>query len=435
MIAKRRSIISGFGLVTPLGLDGDSLWNALTAGKSGVCTLDRVPTDYLTTDICGAASDFTAEIEQFGPLEKKRQRSIKKGLKLMCREIQMGVAAAQLALHHSGIDLQSADPRRFGTMFGSDYIVTEPLEYESAIGASLDDKGDFDFSKWWLNEERPKVEPLWLLKYLPNMPASHVAIYNDFQGPSNSVTMRESSSNIAIGEASTTIGRDWSDCLLAGATGSRLQPLRAVNTALQEELAMGNGNPAAACRPFDENRSGMVIGEGAAILLVEELEHARNRGATIYGEIIGCATSTVADKHGVTDPYRAFKNVIEMVLRQSDMKPEEIGHVHAHGLSSRRVDEGEAQAILEVFGSETPVVAAKANMGNLGAGSGAVEIVASLLAMQKGRLFPVLNCENPCRPINIARGDSKPGSSFINLNITPQGQASALLIQQVDGVA
>ncbi len=428
----RRAVISGFGIISPLGLDGESLWDALINRKSGIKMLDRVPSEHLTTNVCGAATGFTADIEQFGPLEKLQKRAIKKGLKLMCREIQMGVAAAQLALHHSGVELANIDSKRFGTMFGSDYIVTEPQEYESAIAASLNENGEFDFAKWWADGDRPKVEPLWLLKYLPNMPASHVAIYNDLQGPSNSVTMRESSSNIAIGEARTTIQRNLSDCLLAGATGSRLQPLRAVNTALQEELAMANGDPAGACRPFDEQRSGMVIGEGAAIMLIEELEHARNRNAEIYGEVVSCATSTVADVHGVVDPYQAFKNVIEMALRQSDMQPADIGHVHAHGMSSRKFDQGEAQAIYEVFGDQTPVVAAKSNMGNLGAGSGAVEIVASLLAMQQGQLFPVLNCDQPCQPISISRGDAEPGSSFMNLNITPQGQASALVIRQLD---
>ena len=348
----------------------------------------------------------------------------------MCREIEMGVAAAQLAILQSGIDLESIDSTRIGTMFGSDYIMTRPAEFSRGVQKCLDENGQFNFEVWG-ELGRPQVDPLWLLKYLPNMPASHVAIYNDLRGPSNSVTMRESSSNLAIGEALTTIGRDCADVMIAGATGTRIHPLRTVNTAMQEELAAPNSEPGSACRPFDKGRTGVVIGEGAGIVMMEELGFAQSRGATIYGEVLSCSSSTVADVHGVTDPYQAFKNCIEMALRQANMEANEIGHVHAHGMSSPRVDSAEAKAINEVFGKETPVLAAKSHTGNMGAGSGTVEIAASLFAMKNQTMFPVLNFESQGEdaPINLNGSSSEPGRSFINLNITPQGQASAVIVR------
>jgi 3-oxoacyl-[acyl-carrier-protein] synthase II len=342
----------------------------------------------------------------------------------------MGVAASQLALADARIEPGSFDPNRVGTMFGCDYIMTRPDEYAAGIKHCMETANGFDFKKWG-ERGLPRVEPLWLLKYLPNMPASHVAIFNDLRGPSNSITMRESSSNLSIGEALTTIQRGMADVVIAGATGSRIHPLRTINTALQEELAFANESPAQACRPFDRDRSGMVIGEGAAMLVLEKLEYAQGRGAEIHGEVIASTSSTATEPSGLANYDIALKNAAVMALRNAGMSAAEIGHVHAHGLSSRRVDRLEAAAIQQVFGDSTPVVAAKSQMGNLGAGSGAVEIIASLLAMKNGQLFPVLNFENSDGPdIRLVTESENPGESFLNLNVTPQGQASAVVIRK-----
>ena len=153
--------------------------------------------------------------------------------------------------------------------------------------------GEFDFTRWG-NVGLQQVEPLWLLKYLPNMPASHVAIYNDFRGPSNSITLREASSNLSVAESVTTIRRGAADAVLAGSTGSRVHPLRTLHCSMQEQLAEKGQQPETASRPFDSGRTGMVIGEGAGVLILEELECALARGATIHGEIVGYGSSTVA---------------------------------------------------------------------------------------------------------------------------------------------
>ena len=431
----RRVVITGMGIISPLGNSPDELWQSLRDQKSGVAQLERIPGDHLPSGIGGEASQFTGSIDDFGELEKKLKRTIKKGLKLMCREIEMGVASAQLAIAHAGLGPDVYDPTRIGTLFGSDYIITEPGEFSSGVLNCLTER-EFEFERWG-EDGLNKVEPLWLLKYLPNMPASHVAIYNDLQGPSNSLTVREASANMAIAEATTILKRGIADYMVVGATGSRIHPLRSVHVALQEQLANsgenGSMDPAAASRPFEANRSGMVMGEGAGTLILENQETALARNANILGEVIGYGSSTVADRKYVADYRQAIANVIRSTIECAGIQAEDVGHVNAHGLSTIRCDKEEAEAIAEVVSSEVPVVAVKANMGNLGAGSGIVELVASLKAFESDQLYPAINYDHPdsACPINVVTdGSTNPGEIVLNLNITPQGQASGVAVRR-----
>ncbi len=430
--ASRRVVITGIGLVSPLGNSVDRLWDALSQGRSGVDRLRRIPTDYLPTAYGAEAWDFTGQIEDFGPLEPSQKRTIRKGLKVMCREIQMGVAAAQCSLADAGLKLGDYDVDRTGVLYGADYIMTMPDEFAEGVRTCLDGDDHFQFSRWG-DEGLAKVTPLWLLKYLPNMPASHIAIYNDLRGPNNSITLREASANLAFAEAFCTIARGSADTILVGATGSRVSPIRAVHVMLQEVLA-GNGlEPSKLCRPFDLNRTGLVIGEGAGSVVLEELETARKRGARILGEVVGYGSSTVLDRSGTANFRRALENVLRQTLNAAGMTPGEVGHVNAHGLGTRRCDAEEAQAIQAVFGDRpVPVVAAKSYFGNLGAGGGVIELVASLAALEHDALFPILNYETPdpdC-PITAAASGAPPGDSFVNLNVSPQGQAAGVMVRR-----
>jgi 3-oxoacyl-[acyl-carrier-protein] synthase II len=428
----RRVVVTGLGLISPVGNNVNELWNSLSTGTSGVAALTRIPTEHLPTEV-GGESSFKGEIEEFGTLDKSLQRSIKKGLKLMCREIEMGVAAAQLAIQNAGWLPDTYPGERVGTMFGCDYIISEPNEFSAGIHRCTSN-GTFDFQKWGGNGLN-QVEPLWLLKYLPNMPASHVAIFNDYRGPSNSVTLREASSNLSIAEAVTSIRRNIADAIVVGSTGTRIQSLMSIHVALQEHLAPKGIAPEQSSRPFDRDRNGMVLGEGAGVLILEELESAQKRGATIYGEVTGYGSSTVCSPTGQVNFERVFENVIEMALDRSGLDRRKLGHVHAHGLSDIRVDAEEATAIRKTLG-DVPVVALKSFMGNLGAGSGMVEIISSLLAMKHNQLFPILNLENPdprC-PINgVCEFGQSPGESFLNLNVSPQGQAASVIIERFNG--
>jgi 3-oxoacyl-[acyl-carrier-protein] synthase II len=433
----RRVVITGIGVVCPLGSTKEALWEGLSQGRSGVGPLTMSHSDGLPLRFGGEARQFTGDIDDFGPLDKEQKKAIRKGLKVMCRECQMGVAAAQWALADAGLKLGAGDPDRTGISFGADYMLSVPEEFSEGVAHCLDEQGEFHFSRWG-TEGIAKMSPLWLLKYLPNMPASHLAIYNDFRGPNDSLTMREAAANAALGEAYQIIRRGSADTMLVGATGTRLHSMKMIHAVQQEEVFLNEAgaDPATASRPFDRDRRGVVLGEGAGAIVLEELATAQARGAAIYGEVLGAATSSVVGPRMLAQRSRAMQNVLQAVLRSAEASPDDVGHLHAHGLSTRTCDAEEAGAIQAVFSARRnplPVIAAKSYFGNLGAGSGMVELIASLLAFQHDRLFPILNYATPdpeCPVAAVRNGDARPGASFININVTPQGQAAAVMVRK-----
>ncbi|MBN1394301.1 MAG: beta-ketoacyl-[acyl-carrier-protein] synthase family protein [Pirellulales bacterium] len=434
--AARRVVVTGVGFVSPLGNTKESLWESLSSGRSGVALLDCPDAGSLPVGFGAAARQFTGEIDDFGLLPKEQKKAIRKGLKVMCRECQMGVAAAQMALADAGLGCGQTDPDRSGVVFGMDYLLSDPEEFFEGVQYCRDEHGRFQYSRWG-SDGLAKMSPLWLLKYLPNMPASHLAIYNDFRGPNNSLTMRESAADAALGEAYRIIRRGDADAMLVGATGSRLHPMKMIHALGQEEVAAGDGDPTAMSRPFDRDRRGMVLGEGAGVVVVEELAVAEAHGATIYGEVIAAAGSSVVGRRLLARRGRAMQNALEAVLRNAGAGPDDVGHLQAHGLGSRSGDAEEAAAVRQVFaGRKTPlpVTAAKSYFGNLGAGAGAVELIAGLLSLRHDRLYPILNYETPdpdC-PISAARaGGATPGDSFIHHSVTPQGQAAAVMLRKI----
>lgn len=435
---RRRVVITGMGVISPVGNSKEALWEALSTGQSGVGPLTATPASPFPVSIAAEARQFSGDIDDFGPMEKEVKKALRKGLKVMCRECQMGVAAAQLALHDAELAPGKYEPTRTGVSFGSDYMITLAEDFSEGIRSCLNGQGQFEFGRW-ATEGMPKMSPLWLLKYLPNMPASHIAIYNDMRGPSNSITLREASPGLTLAEACQIIRRGRADIMLCGATGTRLHPMKMLHAVRQEEVAPGNGDPARVSRPFDLNRQGMVLGEGAGAVILEDLESARARGATIFAEVLGGASSAATEGRRQARRDVAMKNVLAAVLSRCGVTPDAVGHIHAHGVSTRCADAEEARAIGEVFGGRSqpvPVVAAKSYFGNLGAGSGMVELIASVLALGQNRLFRVLNYETPdpdCPVAVVTRDDVSPGASFVNLNVTPQGQASAVLVGRFEG--
>jgi 3-oxoacyl-[acyl-carrier-protein] synthase II len=432
----RRVVITGLGVISPLGNTPAALWDALVAGRSGVATVSIMPADRQPLKYAAEAREFTGEVEDFGPLEKERKKAIKKGLKVMCRETRMAVAAAQLAIADAGFAEKPMDPEMTGVVLGSDYMLTMPEDY--ALGMkTCAPSGEFQYEKWG-KEGLGDMQPLWMLKYLPNMPASHIAIYNDLRGPNNSLTMREAAGNLAIGEAFRTIQRGHANLMVAGATGTRILPMQAIHALQTEQMAAENCDPTKASRPFDKDRTGMVAGEGAGMVVLEEYSSAKARGATIYAELLGLGSANVADGklHGRCDV--ALARAMKAALRDAERTPADVGHINAHGLSTLERDAEESWAIHEVFGAratDVPVTALKSYFGNLGAGSGVVELMGSVLAMRGGRLPRVLNYSTPdpnCR-VAVAADENRPaGRSFLNLSVTPQGQAAVLYVAAVN---
>ena len=429
----RRVVITGMNVITPLGNSVEQLWESLFRGRSGVRRLTSTDAAHPSFTYAGIASDFQGGISDFGDLESKQKKAIRKGLKLMCREIRMGVAAAQLAMQHGSWSVGGYDSERTGVVFGCDHFVTVPDEFSEAIQACVNGKG-FEFGRWG-TAGLAEVTPLWLLKYLPNMPASHVAIYNDLRGPNNSLSYREPAANAAVAEAFTTIRRGSADRMVAGATGCSVGPIRSIHFAQQAEVALNGDDPALACRPFDVDRTGTVAGEGAAAILLEERELALARSATLYGEVMGHGSSVVVNNDSVADIRKAVRNAIGAALESARMAPDQIGHVHAHGIGTKHADRQEALGIRDALGAvanTVPVTAAKSYFGNLGASSGMVELIASLLAIEKQQLFPILNCKkiDPDCPINPAQKVGlSPGDNVLNISFSPSGQTTALVVK------
>jgi 3-oxoacyl-[acyl-carrier-protein] synthase II len=282
------------------------------------------------------------------------------------------------------------------------------------------------------------MNPLWMLSYLPNMPASHIAIFNDLRGPNNSLTMREAAGVMAIREAVQTIERGHADRMVAGATGTKIHSFKTLHAVQQEQLANPELPPAEACRPFDADRTGTVVSEGAGALVLEEYEAAQSRGARIYGEVFGTGSAAALNGGAQGNVKSALAAAARAAIESAGVTTAEIGHINAHGLGTTAGDAAEAAALATTLGpalAGIPLVAVKSSMGNLGAGGGVVETIASVLALGNGTLFPTLNYATPdpnC-PVNVATA-AKPlgaGASFLKLTVTPQGQAAALVVRRI----
>ena len=435
--SDRRVVVTGLGVISPIGNDTQLFWQALVEGRSGISQPTSSERDGGSAPSAGAVRDFGEGIEDFGPLDKPVRKAIRKALRLMNRETQMAVATAQKALAESGLNSARFDPERVGVCFGSGNAAVMPEDFLPGIEACTDEANQFDAARWG-TDGLPQVAPLWLLTCLSNMPSCRIAIFNDLQGPNNSITQREASANLAVGEAVNMIADDEADAMVVGGTGTTMLPFNRLHEILDREVAVDGPDPSALCRPFDRRRSGSVLGEGAAAVVLEELESALRRGVPIYGEVTGIGASCVVDRGGVPHRDAALSNSIRSALRRADRSPDSIGHVQAHGLSTRLCDRDEARAIRDIFGERAgslPVAAAKSGLGNAGAGSGAIELVAGLLALKHGHLFPVLNYEEPdpeCPVSPVTSADVAAGRSFLNLSVSSQGQAGCVLVESLE---
>ncbi len=422
--SSRRAVLTGLGLVTPIGTNISAVWEALCGGRGGVRPIASFDASALPTRIAAEVHDFDAK----NYVDKKERKS----LRVMARTIQLAVAAAQLALDDSGVDKEKLDPTRFGVEFGSGLIASELDEMGEAATVSANCRpGVVDLEKWG-GTGLSAIPPLWMLKYLPNMPACHVSIIHNAQGPNNSVTESDIASLLAMGEAFRILVRDQADFFLVGGAESKINPLSLVRQCLFEPLSKRNEAPAKASRPFDKGRDGLVLGEGATVLVLEELAHAKKRGAKIYAEVVGFGSAFDRKKEG-----GGIARAARAALADAGVGPEEIDHVNAHGLSTVQADAWEARGLQEVFGNlkePVPVFAPKSYLGNLGAGAGTTELAMSVLALRHGAVPPTLNYEepDPACPVHVATGSLRPvrRAHVLKINFTPMGQCAALVLRR-----
>jgi len=421
-----RVVVTGVGVVSPIGIGKDNFWDSLVHNRSGIDFLHSLPAD-------GLPSAFGAEVRDFNPGDYLRE---KKFLKVMSRAVQLGVSSSNLAVKDSGMMPGMVDPCRFGVVYGAGRMTCHPSELAAAVEACRSE-GGVDINKWG-QEALNEVAPLWLLRQMPNMPASHVSIDHNACGPNNTITSRDASALLALSEAVRVIEADRADCMIVGACSSNIHPVDIAKFHSFEGLSRRSDDPKRACRPFDFEREGAVVGEGAASFMVESYEHAVARGAEIYAEILG--TGAGCDGQGAANQAAGLGLVraMEAALRQSGVRPDELGHINAQGKSTQPDDIVEARAYHRVLGDyvmNIPVTALKSYVGHFDAGAGAVELAGTLLSIKNGYVPATLNYEipDPRCGLNVVRGEAARvrNRTAVTVNRTAMGQSAAAVLRAI----
>lgn len=399
-MSDRRVVITGLGPVTPIGVGVADFWNALLEGKNGIRRLQAFDPGRFDSQIGGEIDGCT--------INDAVPKAYRKAGKIMARDIVLAVVAAHKALSDAGLATKcliergdnpgpsNIDSTRFGANIGAGLICADLSELSEAL-ASARDGEKFSLANWG-TEGMNNLTPLWLLKFLPNMLACHVTIVHDCQGPSNTITCGEASSHLAIGEGFRTIQRGVADVCICGGAESKDNPMALLRQSLAGRLSRRNDAPATACRPFGADRDGTVVSEGGGLVILEELEHAKKRGARIYAELVGFGASNDAmpPTHPSTPPAdgRGTLLAAKKALRDANADAEQIDLVAAFAGGLPRHDASEAAAIRSLLGDragQTPVLAIKGGIGNNGAGSGAIDFIATVLATANRTVPPTVN--------------------------------------------
>ncbi|MDN7240620.1 beta-ketoacyl-ACP synthase II [Planococcus sp. N028] len=368
---RRRVVITGYGAVSPLGNDVDTLWNNIKQGKSGIKKIQASGYEEINTKIGGFVDDFNPE----NYFEKK-------DLGKYDLFIQYAYAAAKQALNQAKLDSASSDATRLGIYIGSGIGgISTVLENHELL----------------LKKGPRKVSPFMVPMMISNMAAGIVAIKTGFKGPSFSPVSACATGNQAIGEAFLNIMHGYSDAILAGGTEASIHPLAYAGFARMKAMSTNNDFPEKASRPFDDQRDGFVMSEGAGILLLEEYEHARKRGATILGEIIGYGSTT--DAYHITSPdYNGAVQAMKSALQMAELEPMKIDYINAHGTSTPEGDKSETNAIKAVFGPhayQLKVSSTKSMTGHLFGAAGGLEAIITLKSLQENIIPPTINYEYP----------------------------------------
>ncbi|AQT68835.1 3-oxoacyl-[acyl-carrier-protein] synthase 2 [Anaerohalosphaera lusitana] len=438
-MSKRRIAITGVGATTPLGLTAGEMWEGLLEGRSGI---DKIQ----SFDPAGFPCRIAGETPAF-KVRKHVPKTYRKATKLMSRDIELSILAANDAIETSGLVTKAAgegeptiDPERFAINMGAGLISCDLEELAPCVAASLTD-GEFDLKKWG-TEGLNYMTPLWLLKYLPNMLPCHVGIIHDMQGPSNTITCGEVSSHVAITEAAQVIARGDADAAMAGGCEAKVNPIVLLRQCLLKRATSDhNGTPDEACRPFDAEAKGSVFGEAAGLVVLEELEGAKSRGAKIYAEIAGAgASNSLASsyEHSETDG-KGIEIAIRKATKEAGIDAGQIDLVVPHGTGIPADDAAEAKAISRVLGertAEVPVWPIKSMTSNAGAGAGSLDVIATAMAISEGKIGAAKNFEQPfdgCE-LNISKQVQEVNVRYaLCCGYTFGGQTAALILKNTNG--
>ncbi len=390
---RNRVVITGMGVVSPIGVGLQDFWEGLTSGRNGIARITHFdPTDY--------RSQMAAEVKDFDPVDWIDSKSAKR----MDRFIHFGLASSIMAFEDAGLESGKFDANRSGVIIGSGIGGSETIEagYETLI------------------ERGPKaINPFFVTKVIINMAASMTSVRLGLKGPMSAPSLACSTGASAIGDAFRIIERGDADVMLAGSSEACITTLPYAGFCGTRSMSTRNDSPETASRPFDKNRDGFVMGEGAGIIVLENLEHAQRRGARIHAEMAGYGNT--ADAYHYTAPSPdgdGMVRVMQVALKDAGVEPQEVDYINAHGTSTVLNDKIESAAIIKVFGEHTEKLKISSNksmIGHLLAAAGSVEMVASVMSIQFGKVPPTINYEEPdpeC-PLDYVTG----GSEDLDINV------------------
>jgi 3-oxoacyl-[acyl-carrier-protein] synthase II len=370
---ERRVVVTGMGAVTPLGIGVEATWQAMRAGRSGVTTITLFDASRFTSQVAG-------EVKDFDPAAWMEARDVRH----TDRFVQFAVAAAQMAVQDAGRGLDTTDPTRVGVLIGSGIGGIWTWESQHRI----------------LLEKGPgRITPFFIPMMITDIASGRVAMLFGAQGPNLAVATACATSTHAIGEAAEIIKRGDADVMIAGGAEAAVSPLALAGFCSMRALSRRNDDPPGASRPFERDRDGFVMAEGAGIVVLEEIEVARRRGAHVHGEILGYGTS--ADAYHITQPCPdgdGMARAMEAALRDASLSPDRIDYVNTHGTATPSGDLAETLALKRVFGAcagRLPCSSTKSMTGHLLGAAGAVGMIACLLAVRDGVVPPTTNLDNP----------------------------------------
>ena len=369
----RRVVITGLGAVTPIGTGVSDYWNSLLEGKSGVRRIEKFDTE-------GFSSKIAGEVKDFNPKDFFDAKSIRR----MDKSTQFALASAIMAQQDADIDFSQFDPYRIGVVLGSGIGGMETLDVQF---------------RTLLNKGPQRISPLFIPMMISNILAGQIGMQFKVKGPNMVVTTACASSTHAMGVSYRLIREGEADIIISGGAEAAITPLALAGFCSMKALSTRNDEPEKASRPFDKERDGFVMAEGAGILILEELEHAKRRGAKIYAEIIGFGMS--ADAYHITAPDpegEGARKAMEFAIADAGIKPEEVDYINAHGTSTPLNDKLETLAIKKLFGEHAYKLAISSNksmIGHLLGAAGAVEAIATTLTLKEGVIPPTINYESP----------------------------------------
>ncbi len=372
-MSERRVVITGIGVITPLGSDLNVFWQNLLAGKSGIGPVTRFDTTNFDSKIGGEVKDFTAE--EFMPAKETRRTD---------RFTQYAVGAARKAVADSKIDLSKADLNRIGVLVGSGIGGMETIEEQAGI---------------LLKKGPQRVSPFMIPMLIVNMASGYISMLLGVKGPNLAVVSACATATHALGEATRAIVHNDADVMIAGGSEAAITQLGYAGFCAMRAMSTRNNEPTRASRPFDAQRDGFVMGEGAGVCILESLEHARKRHAQIYCEVVGYGIT--GDAYHMSAPAPEGEGAarsMAMALRHAHLNPEQVSYINAHGTSTPVGDKCETQAIKTVFGAHAKKLAVsstKSMTGHLLGAAGAVETAVCALAIQNNIVPPTINYENP----------------------------------------